>query len=211
MPTCPLCLSAKTEYYIELRNRNYSRCTVCDLIFMHKQDFVSPQQEKERYELHQNHLLDAGYKSFLNQIIQPVKQRVPSGKNGLDYGSGPFPALTKLLESAAYCMDRYDVFFHPDGKIFNKKYDFIVLSEVAEHFYAPAKEFQRLIRLLKSQAYLFVMTHRTDTVKDFAGWYYPKDVTHVCFYAQKSMRYIAGTHNLNLEIINDRLVVFQKK
>lgn len=211
MLTCPLCLSGKTEYYIKINARSYSRCTSCDLIFMHPEDLLPPEREKERYELHQNHGLDSGYTSFLNQIIRPVKQRVPKGKTGLDYGSGPFPALTKLLEEAAYRMDLYDVFFNPDNRVFNKKYDFIVLSEVAEHFYRPATEFRRLPHLLKPRAWLFVMTHRTDAIQDFATWYYPKDATHVCFYARKSMRYIAETYHLDLEIIDDRLVVFRKR
>ena len=81
--------------------------------------------------------------------------------------------------------------------------------EVAEHFFNPSKEFESLVRLLKPNGYLAVMTFCTDTIHDFPNWHYQKDDTHVCFYATDSMKYLAKKHNLTLEILTDRVILFQ--
>ncbi len=129
---------------------------------------------------------------------------------GLDFGSGPEPVLAQLFEKKGFKMNIFDPFYANNPEIFTKKFDFITLSEVAEHLYHPLQEFNRLLSLLNPKGYLAMMTSRTDSVKNFNNWHYQKDETHVCFYANKTMEYIAEIQHLSLEFLSDRVVIFQK-
>jgi hypothetical protein len=207
---CPLCESVSTELYSHTKDRDFFKCNNCDLIFTSSEFLLDKDEEKKRYNQHQNNILDDGYKAFLYQVVTPIKKYLDKGSIGLDFGSGPYPALVELLVSEGYKMWYYDPYYFNNQEVFDLKYDFITLTEVAEHLYKPADIFKRLVDLLKPNAYLIIMTHRTDLVDDFKNWYYKNDETHVCFYAEKSMQYIAEKYRLKLSILNDRVAVFRK-
>jgi hypothetical protein len=207
---CPLCFSDKTSFYIRAENREYWSCKSCELIFVSKKHLLPKEEELKRYDLHENHIEDIKYRQFLYRAIQPILERVPLGKKGLDYGSGPSPVLATLFEIEGYKMDFYDPYYAHNIEIYNKTYDFISLTEVAEHFYKSGQEFKQLFSLLKKGGYLIVMTHRTDNVSDFANWYYQKDATHVVFYNKKSFILLAEDQGVTLEFIDDRIVLFKK-
>jgi hypothetical protein len=171
---------------------------------------LNEKEEKKRYDFHNNCIDDPHYVKFLSQLINPLLLKIKPNSVGLDFGSGPEPVLSQLLIKEGFKMDIYDPFYADNQEIFTKKYDFITLTEVAEHLYEPAYEFKRLISLLKPNAYLAIMTLRTDNVKDFKDWFYKKDETHVCFFSNKSMAYIAKKYRLKLQIFNERVVVFHK-
>lgn len=191
-------------------NRDYLLCNYCKLIFVPKSFLLNRTEEKKRYDLHENSIEDVGYVKFISQIIHPLRNRLIPNSLGLDFGSGPTPVLAELLKENGYRINIYDPFYEINTSTLNEKYDFITLVEVAEHFYNPAKEFEKLIALLKPKAYLFVMTSCTDTIDDFTKWHYQRDDTHVCFYATESLKYLAQKHKLTFEKINERLVIFQK-
>ncbi len=207
---CPLCESANTVLYTHTNDKDFFRCKHCDLIFVTKPFLLSIADEKRRYDQHQNDLMDAGYKSFLNQIVSPVTDLLPKGSKGLDFGSGPYPALVSLLEEASYEMDYFDPIYHTNQAVFDKKYQFITLTEVVEHFFNPKFELERLEKMLLPHAYLFIMTHRTDHIADFDTWYYKNDDTHVCFYSDITMNFIAKKYHLTLKILSERLVILRK-
>ena len=54
---------------------------------------------------------------------------------GLDYGCGPGPALAHMLREAGHDVALFDPFFAPDPAPFNRTYDFVTCTEVAEHFH----------------------------------------------------------------------------
>ncbi len=207
---CPLCKSVDTAYKTHSKNRDFFCCNNCQLIFVSPKQLLNSEEEKKRYNQHQNNIIDEGYRNFLYEIIIPLLARIKPESKGLDFGSGPFPALAQLLEEENLTLDLYDPFYAKNEIIFTKKYDFITLTEVAEHLYNPSKEFNRLISLLKKGGFLAIMTLRIDTVEDFNNWFYQNDDTHVCFYADATMKHLAKKHNLTLEILSDRVVVFQK-
>jgi hypothetical protein len=168
---------------------------------------LSTKKEKSRYDLHKNYIEDKGYRNFLSQVITPIKERVSLGKHGLDYGSGPVPVLATLLEIEGYKMDFYDPYYANNRAVLENKYDFVSLTEVAEHFYQPGFEFEHLLTLLKPNSPLVIMTSRTDNILDFKSWHYPLDPTHVCFYATKSFEYLAAKHQRTIEIIDSKIVI----
>jgi len=207
---CPLCESKDVKFYIHTSARDFFCCTNCQLIFVASEYLLGHKEEKMRYDKHQNNSIEEGYKAFLYQVIDPLLNRIKPESKGLDIGCGPFPALAKLLEKEKFKVAIYDPFYENNDLVFTKKYDFITLTEVVEHMYNPANEFKRIIALLKPKAYLAIMTSMTDNIDDFESWYYKNDETHVCFYANATMKYLAQKYNLSLEIISERVVIFQK-
>lgn len=207
---CPLCHSKKTSFFTNAMSRDYFLCANCKLIFVPPLYFLRKFEEKNRYDLHENSIKDKGYVKFLSEIVQAIVNRIEPPSFGLDFGSGPTPVLAEILQKSGFKINIYDTFYAEYPEVLKEKYEFISLSEVAEHFYKPAEEFNELIKLLKPNAYLFAMTSCTDTIKDFQNWYYMKDDTHVCFYATESMEYIAKKYELMLEKVSEKLFVFQK-
>lgn len=206
---CPLCESKKTLLFDHAMNRDYFLCNNCDLIFVPKKFQLDDVEEKKRYDFHQNSIDDSNYVRFLSQLFHPLIERLSPNSHGLDFGSGPEPVLAQLLEEKGFDMCIFDPFYANNASVLQEKYDFVSLTEVAEHFYNPAKEFVLLVSLLKPKGYLAVMTSRTDEISNFRNWHYQKDETHVCFYSNKSMQYIAKKHQLSLEIINSSVVIFR--
>ena len=203
---CPLCFGS--ELVIPLTD--YRHCLTCDLRFKDKRLHLNAAQEHERYLQHNNDVNDEGYRRFLEPLYTAVRENVPIGAHGLDFGAGPGPILTKLLRADGYTMGLYDPFFWPDLATLEQCYDFIIASEVVEHFYEPAKEFKRLIGLLKPGALLGIMTAMYHSEIEFEQWYYRRDPTHVVFYSRKTFLWIATNYALHPPIFkSDRLILLR--
>jgi SAM-dependent methyltransferase len=164
------------------------------LIFKDPRHFLSVENEKERYLLHENHFENLGYQEFLLPVVQWVQMTLPTSSHGLDYGCGPGPVLAKMLTTAGFQMTLYDPFFANNPLALEQKYDFVTCTEAAEHFFSPEQEFQKLAQLLKEKTdsvFLFIMTSLHQGPEAFASWHYRQDPTHVCFYSQKTFHFIA--------------------
>ena len=77
----------------------------------------APEQEKSRYEQHQNSASDEDYVAFLRQLSDPLIKMLPKGARGLDFGAGPTsdgrPVLCELLADAGIKCLPYDPYFFP--------------------------------------------------------------------------------------------------
>ena len=71
-------------------------------------------------------------------------------------------------------------------------------------------EFERLDELLRPGGWLAVMTTMRDDTRDFAGWWYVRDFTHVCFYRPRTMEWIARAHAWQLELPHPNVALFRK-
>ena len=89
-----------------------------------RQNFFSSSEEKLRYCGHENSELTQGYRSFLEPSVLEVKKIHQADWLGLDYGSGPYPALAQILLEHKINVDIYDPFFAP--KIKRNSYDFFL-------------------------------------------------------------------------------------
>lgn len=170
----------------------------------------NPEAERQHYGTHRNDPDDPGYRSFLDRLASPLTARLPAGARGLDYGSGPGPALAAMLEERGFATRIYDPFFAPDPEALEGRYHFITCTETAEHFFAPGAEFQRLDRLLHPGGWLGVMTEMLVDDAAFPKWRYARDPTHVCFYRPRTMEWIAARHGWMLEIPRPNVALFQK-
>lgn len=166
---------------------------------------------------HKNDPQDLKYREFLRPAFDVVVSQEPVGSRGLDYGSGPGSALAAMLAEAQYQVRLYDPFFHPKAEpeaeptvVFGeRKYDFIVCTEAAEHFHEPKNELQRMHSLLKPGGLLVMMTLLCKSSENFGQWYYTVDPTHVVFYSETTCQWIKQNLNFKtVDIVSERLVVF---
>lgn len=96
-----------------------------------------------------------------------------------------------MLREAGHHVRLFDPLFFPDPEPLEDLYDFIVCAEVIEHFHRPAEEFARLDRMLLPGGWLALMTcFQTDDDR-FEAWHYRRDPTHVVFFREATLRYIA--------------------
>lgn len=193
--SCPVCAAHDPRPLLSVEGRDYWRCEVCEARFLDPRQRPSRQAEYEHYLHHENDPGDARYRRFLARLAEPLLARLAPRSRGLDYGCGPGPALAAMLREAGHEVRLYDPFFHPDPTPLGGGYDFIACTEAAEHFHFPAGEFDRLGGLLRPGGWLAVMTcFQTDDAR-FAGWHYRKDPTHVVFYREATLRFIAASRS----------------
>lgn len=170
----------------------------------------SAADEKAVYTLHDNNPDDPGYRRFLSRLGNPLLERLLPGSSGLDFGCGPGPALARMLEESGMKMSLYDPYFYPDTSILDQRYDFITCTEVIEHLYNPAQVFRQLDSLLLPGGLLGVMTcFQTDDDR-FANWHYRRDPTHVVFYRQATLEWLADHHGWQLDVPAKDVAIFRK-
>lgn len=208
---CPLCSNPTTHFFYHDAVRAYRRCPACALIFVARADLLPPSEEKARYDLHENDPHDPGYRKFLGQLTDPLLARLgPTPQNGLDFGSGPGPTLSVILQEHGHTMDLYDPYFTPQRQVLETKYDFVTCTEAIEHFYKPKVEWQILVDLVKPSGWLGIMTKMIDEVNQFPHMHYIKDRTHVSFFSRETFRFLARKEDLAVEFIGDNVVLLQK-
>ena len=189
---CIVCLSSKTlSFKTKNDERKYWHCKTCYSKFLDPSHYIEHGDEKERYLEHKNIINDAGYRKFLSKVTNPLQKLLKKDSLGLDYGCGHGPALADILEINGFKVDLYDPFFYPNKSIFNNKYKFVTCTEVAEHFFTPSEEFNKIDRMLEKNGILAVMTSLITKDVIFEDWYYRRDPTHVVFYSEKSLHLIA--------------------
>lgn len=198
-PACPLCGSLSTTGFHQSREGRYFLCGDCGLVHLDRQHWPTPDEERERYLQHRNHRDDEGYVQFLRRLADPVMERVPAGSHGLDYGSGPAPVMAELLTERGMAMTSYDPLFLPDASALSTRYDFITCCEVLEHVHDPHSLLDRFPTLLRRGGLLGVMTSLRRDDQDFGAWRYRRDPTHVCFYNEQTLDWIAASRGWTLE------------
>jgi len=207
---CPLCYSASTRPILSLEQEIYYRCSNCKLVFLPRRFHISAEEEKQRYDLHENDPADPNYRQFLDQMCEPMLKFLSNGDRGLDFGSGPGPTLNLMFEEHGHPMEIYDVFYDDNPDVFDNRYDFITATEVAEHLGEPGNVLQKLWNCLKSGGYLGIMTKRLPDLSDFEDWHYRKDDTHVTFYDEETFRWMANNWNGKIVYMEERVVIIKK-
>jgi ribosomal protein L37AE/L43A len=191
-PTCcPVCRELGPRHFQRIQDKDYWRCEDCRVTFLGSSHWPSIQDERAQYRLHENNSDSLGYRRFLEKLSAPLIEQLEDGLSGLDYGCGPGPALASMMRDAGHTMTDFDPCFVDVPDALTHMYDFITCTETAEHFHYPAREFDRLDRLLKPGGWLAVMTtFQTDDAL-FENWHYRRDPTHVAFYCEQTFNKIA--------------------
>jgi len=208
-PACPLCHSQNSENIQGPDERTFYKCSTCYLIYTDPNNHPSEEIERKRYLAHENGIEFPGYVAFLNKAIEPSMKFLHLGMTGLDYGCGPNPTLSKLLEKQGIQCENYDPIFFPNGKI-KQHYDFIFATECFEHFFFPSKDIELIIGQIRKEGYLIVMTDLWNNLADFKSWSYAQDFTHTSFYHQNTINWIAKHYELKRVYYDEkRVIIFQ--
>ncbi|OHB51680.1 MAG: hypothetical protein A2Y12_02030 [Planctomycetes bacterium GWF2_42_9] len=209
MKGCRVCLNGWAES-VKVGELDYWHCPNCAAMFLDEAHLPNRQAEYERYLLHKNDPYDLRYRNFLMKLYEPLLEKLRPGMKGLDFGCGSGPALGTMFIEKRYDVAFYDPFFYPDTSVLNRTYDFIICSEVIEHFHRPAHEFCKLDAMLNLGGWLGIMTCFLPNETQFANWHYRSDLTHVAFYCEKTFEYIAWQFGWNYEIKAKDIVLMQR-
>lgn len=207
---CPLCGAATEPFHAEWR-REYRRCPRCALVAVPPQSHLDPAVERAQYDRHDNDPADPRYRQFLSRAADALMARVEPPAHGLDFGSGPGPTLSVMLEDAGYTVALYDKFYDPDPAALAASYDFITATEVFEHLDAPADTIDQLLACLRPGGWLIIMTKRAGSLEAFTRWHYTGDPTHIAFFSDETFEWIAAQWGLQLEIVGRDVVALYKR
>lgn len=213
MHVCKICKEVSTLIQDPKKDLVYYRCTSCGFVSLDDQHIIDSVQEKEQYDLHNNGFESRGYvqmfEDFIKLAIEPYSKNI---QTALEFGSGPGPVLSKLLENRGLEVDIYDLYYSPLKVYERKAYDLITSTEVFEHLQKPLEVLELLVEHTKQNGYIVLMTKfppKDD--KEFLAWWYRRDPTHISFFTPQSFEVMAEKVGLKvLQTINQNIVVFQK-
>lgn len=211
MSRCRVCGANALREFARIDKREYLRCGECEATLLAALQLPSLEQERARYEQHRNDPDDPRYCDFVGRIIVPLTAVMPAPATGLDYGAGPGPALSRMLEARGYRMSNYDPIFAPDSRALENKYDFITCTETVEHFHEPMSEFSKLDGMLRPGGVLAIMTCFQSDDTQFANWHYRRDPTHVSFYRAKTFERIAQARGWQCNIPARNIAIMRKQ
>jgi 2-polyprenyl-3-methyl-5-hydroxy-6-metoxy-1,4-benzoquinol methylase len=207
---CHLCNSREPKLIHETKKKKYYQCDNCLLVFLPEEYHVDSIREKQRYECHCNLDENEGYVNHLNRLVMPIAPMLKKKSKGLDFGCGPGPTLSKLMTALGHHVENYDPIFKDDKDLLSKSYDFVLSSEVVEHFCDAESSWMKLVSLVEQNGLLGIMTEvKTDDV-EFGEWWYIRDVTHVSFYTTETFLWICSRFNLELLYSNKNVLIFRK-
>ncbi|MBA2403338.1 MAG: class I SAM-dependent methyltransferase [Bdellovibrionales bacterium] len=192
---CPLCLDCNAQEYAQDK-RDYYLCSHCKLIFVPRTQLISVEDERQRYQRHQNESENASYQAYLSQIAFACEPHLKKNSHGLDFGCGPSPLLAQIFTQHGFPTTAFDLFFHPALNYKQQKYDFIILSEVIEHLRSPREVMTELKTLLKTGGSIFVKTKFYPERNLFNDWFYKRDSTHIQFFSKITCHYLADIQQL---------------
>lgn len=182
---------------------DFHRCHHCEFISKDQGSYISQAQELDIYNSHQNSIEDKAYVEYFKSFLKDSVFRFePTGKYGLDFGSGPSPVLSQILQrDYGYSMDIYDLFYAPEKTYENRSYDLITCTEVIEHLEDPRPYFELFSDLLREDGLLAMMTlfHPKDD-PTFLKWHYIRDRSHISFYTPKTLEFLA--RQVGLKVIH---------
>ena len=209
---CILCSGSTVLFFQDASTRKkYLKCDLCDLVFMLPTDRLSFPEEKQRYLTHKNSFEDVEYSKYIMPIFEFVLKNMSRQSKGLDYGCGSVPMITHLLNQQGFELSTYDPFFKNEPRALEQFYDYVVSIEVIEHFHYPANEFAQFFKLLKKFGFVAMMSSPLDKKIDFGRWHYRRDLTHVCFYSEKTFQWIKTNFGFtSYEFIAPRTHILRK-
>src|SRR5690606_34671497 len=203
---CTLCATP----LIERIDAEYFDCPECRGMVKDVSLYPDAENEKLRYLTHVNDVNDPRYQNFTSPITNYILDHFSKDQEGLDFGCGTGPVISKVLSDAGYRVLQYDPYFanHPEN--LERSYDYIAACEVVEHFYNPCTEFKRLYDMLNPGGSLAIMTLVYNDQTPFSDWYYRKDPTHVFIYRKETFEYICKQFGFKDWFMDTRLIVLKK-
>lgn len=196
---CPLCASGGARALSNPR-RAFLRCPACGFAWAAEGSRPDAAASRERYALHRNDPGDPGYAAYLSAIADAALAACPRPPRSiLDWGSGPVPAMARILEGRGFGAATWDPFFAPEPVPAPASFDLVLCVEVAEHFADPAADFLAMASRLRPGGVLAVHTGLApEDDEAFLSWWYVEDPTHVSFFSEAGLRFLARCASLRV-------------
>jgi len=207
---CPLCSGLSISNYCTDKRRSYLCCSDCSLVFVPSDQHLSPEDEKAVYDQHQNSPDDQSYRKFLSRLAEPLVERLEAQSYGLDFGCGPGPTLSLMLEEQGHQLALFDIYYADNPLLLQGSYDFITGTEVVEHLSSPRQELDRLWAMIRPGGYLGLMTKLVKDQQSFMGWHYKNDPTHISFFSVATFNYLADIWGAQVDYIANDVIIFRK-
>lgn len=210
---CSVCGKTMRDWRDERGGLPYWVCEGCGLVQMREEEWVSVEQEKARYETHNNTPENEGYVRMFEEFLAEIEPYTRNVRRVLDFGCGPGPVLAEMMRKKGWEVDVYDPFFAPGEGWQAKKYDLVVCTEVFEHLKEPMKEMWKLAGVLSVRGVLVVMTRFYPREEGlFREWWYRRDETHVSFFTPLTLARMASECGLGMVMTDgEKVVVLEKK
>jgi len=210
--TCHICNNPAECFVDEKTNITYYHCKSCEYIFKSPECYQSIEEQKSRYDLHENDEDHPGYRAYFQRFIDFVLPLVGIPKTALDFGCGRSTLLASLLEEKGIECEYYDPLYHPENLNDSKKYELIVSTEVFEHLHQPKEVFHSLLERLEDGGCLALQTQfHPNEVAAFKKWYYHQDPTHIVFFTVKTFRVLAEMYGCEFVGDNGKNMVVIRK
>ena len=194
MLTCKLCLASPCRPAGQTLGRRLLHCPACGLGFVPDEHWLSVDDERRRYQFHDNAPGNAGYRRFLGQVTDVVAALTPRPTSILDFGSGELAVLTGLLIDRGHACTAYDPLYglgSPAGT-----YNLVILCEVLEHLRDLRGELHALRGRLARDGRVLVRTQPYPAVDEIPAWWYSRDSTHINFAAPETFTAMLPLLNL---------------
>ncbi len=136
---------------------------------IHRRYLTTAEELKCPYLQHNNNIEDKGFVKFIKRAVEPAMDYLKTGIECLDFGCGPTPTVSILVERNGLRCDDYDPLFFPE--LSDKLYNAIFATKCFEHFYNPEKEIEIITSHLKENGYLIIMTKLLTEDDDFSTWH----------------------------------------
>ena len=201
---CRLCRSSDCRLFHDDGRRTFFHCSGCGLAFVPPDNFISLDEERRRYDLHDNSEDQEGYVRFLRETITAVEKCCRRSGKILDYGSGKNAVLTGLLNDIGYDCTAFDPLYEIGAKALVKQFDAVILCEVVEHLRDLRREIRTLKSVITQKGKLVVRTKLRPSLKKFPAWWYKNDLTHINFFNDRSIRLFGALLGKPAEIKADK-------
>ena len=209
---CNICQKATQSFVDEKSSIIYYHCQSCEYIYKSATTHQDFDNQKLRYNLHQNIESDSGYIAYFQRFLDFILPLVGKPNNALDFGCGESLLLSKLLSQNAIECDYYDPIYHSSQEYKNNSYDLIVSTEVFEHLHNPKEVFGNLISLLSRGGYLAIQTQfHPNNIDEFKRWYYHQDPTHIVFFRPVTFEVLSSLYGCEIVDDNNKNMILIRK
>lgn len=194
--------------------RTFYRCGGCGYIFAAPDEQrLSGEEERSFFKGQWQQAPDGGNIGCYPHILSLTQSCGITAVKALDFGCGN-AGLIRLLRAngiPAYGIDRVPVdndmrpfVFKNFAEVPAMKFDLITAIEVFEHLPDPVAVLDELLARLSPEGFLFITTALTNRsmahIKYFPHWIYQKDRTHIGFFAERTMEFLAHKNGLELQV-----------
>jgi len=212
---CPVCGTAEGLTSFEDRwMQLFHSCSECDTVWKDSLLFLSSENEKARYDQHNNTLENTGYVAYLTDFMEKAVLPFVSPEEGklLDFGCGPGPVLSRLLERLGFTTHQYDPFYADNAAWLTHTYQGVFAVEVMEHVSSPLDALSKIHGRLMKGGYLMIRTElKPSSAEEFRKWWYKDDPTHIMFYSLKSWETLCGWTGFSVrKTLDGNKIILQK-